>query len=107
LLQIDYYLDESNNWALDIVELDRAIAANKDIYDVRVLCVINPGNPTGQVLSRDNIEEIIRFAYKHRLFLLADEVIPIKQNFAVKLVKKCKIELIITLKNFYLSLRSQ
>lgn len=28
----------------------------------------------GQVLSEKNIEEIIRFAYKHRLFLMADEV---------------------------------
>lgn len=36
--------------------------------------VINPGNPTGQVLSRDNIEEIIKFAYKERLFIFADEV---------------------------------
>lgn len=36
--------------------------------------VINPGNPTGQVLSRDNIEEIIKFAYKEQLFILADEV---------------------------------
>lgn len=36
--------------------------------------VINPGNPTGQVLSRANIEEIIKFAYKEKLFLLADEV---------------------------------
>lgn len=36
--------------------------------------VINPGNPTGQVLSRENIEEIIKFAYKEKLFVLADEV---------------------------------
>ena len=27
-----------------------------------------------QVLSRENIETIIRFAYKEKLFLLADEV---------------------------------
>lgn len=36
--------------------------------------VINPGNPTGQVLTRQNIEDIIKFAHKNRLFLLADEV---------------------------------
>lgn len=42
--------------------------------DPRVLVVINPGNPTGQVLSRDNIEEIIKFAHKEKLFLFADEV---------------------------------
>lgn len=38
------------------------------------MVVINPGNPTGQVLTRKNIEEIIKFARKHELFLLADEV---------------------------------
>lgn len=40
----------------------------------RALVIINPGNPTGQVLSRQNIEEIIKFAYKEKLFLFADEV---------------------------------
>merc|ERR1712051_602526 len=38
------------------------------------LVVINPGNPTGQVLPRENIENIIKFAHKHRLFIFADEV---------------------------------
>ncbi|KOB79179.1 Alanine aminotransferase [Operophtera brumata] len=42
--------------------------------NVRALVVINPGNPTGQVLTRQNIEEVIKFAHKHKLFLLADEV---------------------------------
>ena len=36
--------------------------------------MINPGNPTGAVLSRKNIEMIIRFAKKHGLTILADEV---------------------------------
>uniref|UniRef100_A0A0M3HN98 alanine transaminase n=1 Tax=Ascaris lumbricoides TaxID=6252 RepID=A0A0M3HN98_ASCLU len=72
--QVGYFLDEDKNWALEIGELERALKESKDKYDTRVLCVINPGNPTGQVLSRENIEEIIRFAVKHRLFLMADEV---------------------------------
>ena len=40
----------------------------------RCLCVINPGNPIGQVLTYDNIKEIIQFAKDEGLFLLADEV---------------------------------
>jgi len=40
----------------------------------RGLVVINPGNPTGQVLPRENIEEIIDFASRRNLLLLADEV---------------------------------
>ena len=36
--------------------------------------MINPGNPTGQVLTRDNIESVIKFAYTEHLFIFADEV---------------------------------
>ncbi|CAB3408577.1 unnamed protein product [Caenorhabditis bovis] len=72
--QVGYYLNESSNWSLDEAELERSLAEHSKKYDIRVLCVINPGNPTGQVLSRDNIETIVMFAHKHKLFLLADEV---------------------------------
>uniref|UniRef100_A0A1I7VCD4 alanine transaminase n=1 Tax=Loa loa TaxID=7209 RepID=A0A1I7VCD4_LOALO len=71
---VGYYLDESNNWALNIDELEHAYKESLNQFNTRVLCVINPGNPTGQVLSKDNVEEIIKFAYKYKLFLLADEV---------------------------------
>ena len=74
LSQIGYYLNEDNKWGLDISELDRALNESRRTCNPRVLVVINPGNPTGQVLTRTNIEDIIRFAYKNRLFLLADEV---------------------------------
>lgn len=74
LAQIGYYLNEENKWALDISELDRALNESRRMCNPRVLVVINPGNPTGQVLTRTNIEDIIRFAYKNHLFLLADEV---------------------------------
>ena len=36
--------------------------------------MINPGNPTGNVLSRDNIEDVVKFAAKKKLFVFADEV---------------------------------
>lgn len=72
--QIGYLLDENRGWALDIAELQRAIDEARASCHPRALCVINPGNPTGQVLSRENIEEIIKFAHRERLFLFADEV---------------------------------
>ncbi|XP_011877848.1 PREDICTED: alanine aminotransferase 1 isoform X1 [Vollenhovia emeryi] len=74
LAQIGYYLDEDNKWSLEINELERALNKMKGTCNPRVLVVINPGNPTGQVLTRKNIEDVIRFAHKHHLFLLADEV---------------------------------
>lgn len=74
MAQIGYYLDESNKWGLDIKELQRSIDEAKKTSAVRAIVIINPGNPTGQVLSRDNIEEIIKFAHKENLFIFADEV---------------------------------
>ncbi|EEB17528.1 Alanine aminotransferase, putative [Pediculus humanus corporis] len=72
--QISYYLNESKGWGMDLSELQRAVDEAKEVSAPRAIVVINPGNPTGQVLSRKNIEEIIQFAYKERLFILADEV---------------------------------
>lgn len=72
--QIGYYLDESKNWGLNISELERSISEAKKTMCPRAIVIINPGNPTGQVLTRDNIEEIIKFAYKEKLFIFADEV---------------------------------
>lgn len=49
-VQINYYLDEANCWALDIEELQRAYQAAKQHCQPRVLCIINPGNPTGRFI---------------------------------------------------------
>ncbi|KAM6458499.1 alanine aminotransferase 1 isoform 5-T5 [Liasis olivaceus] len=73
-VQINYYLDEENCWALNIEELRRALVQAREHCQPRVLCVINPGNPTGQVQSRKCIEEVIHFAWEEHLFLMADEV---------------------------------
>lgn len=73
-VQVDYYLDEERAWSLDIAELRRALCQARDRCCPRVLCVINPGNPTGQVQTRECIEAVIRFAFEEGLFLMADEV---------------------------------
>ncbi|XP_068724869.1 alanine aminotransferase 1-like [Montipora capricornis] len=72
--QINYYLDEAKGWSLDIGELRRALNEARPHCVPRALCVINPGNPTGQVLSYDNIKDIIKFCHEEELVLLADEV---------------------------------
>ncbi|KAL7386621.1 hypothetical protein ABVT39_011133 [Epinephelus coioides] len=73
-VQINYYLKEEKCWSLDISELQRALDEARRHCNPRALCIINPGNPTGQVQSRQCIEDVIRFAAKERLFLMADEV---------------------------------
>ena len=72
--QVGYYLDESRNWALDVAELERSYNATKDKCDIKAIVIINPGNPTGQVLTRENIEAVIKFAAEKKLFVFADEV---------------------------------
>lgn len=71
---IKYYMNEDSNWALDISELKRSIDEGRPNCVPRALVVINPGNPTGSVLSRQNIEDIVKFAKDEGLFILADEV---------------------------------
>jgi aspartate/methionine/tyrosine aminotransferase len=84
--QIGYYLDENNSWQLNEKVLIESIesAKKKGINPVGI-AVINPGNPTGAILSEDNIKMILRFAKKYDLSVLADEVY--QENVYLKGVK--------------------
>ena len=73
-IKIGYYLDEDNNWQIDVKELERAYQESINMCQPKALCVINPGNPTGHVLTLDNIREVIKWAYDKRLFIIVDEV---------------------------------
>uniref|UniRef100_A0A7S0ZBX1 Aminotransferase class I/classII large domain-containing protein n=2 Tax=Timspurckia oligopyrenoides TaxID=708627 RepID=A0A7S0ZBX1_9RHOD len=72
---IPYYLDEAHGWGLDVDVLAKNIqdARNQGIHP-RMLAVINPGNPTGQVLSEENMRAVVSLCEKEGLVLLADEV---------------------------------
>ncbi|KAL7579986.1 hypothetical protein ACA910_004978 [Epithemia clementina (nom. ined.)] len=73
--KIGYYLNEEEGWSLSMDELERAYNdATKRGVDVRGLVVINPGNPSGSVLSRSNLHEVAKFCADKNLVLLADEV---------------------------------
>lgn len=72
---VGYFLNESNGWTLEIPELERSLAeAKANGVDVRSIVIINPGNPTGQCLTEENIREVVTFCEKNGLVLLADEV---------------------------------
>ena len=94
--QIGYYLDEDKNWSLDMDVLEKAYqdateVCNPRYFELivlliftqfytflflffRAIVIINPGNPTGNVLSRANIEAVVKFAAQKKLFVFADEV---------------------------------
>lgn len=73
--KVGYYLDEASGWDLNMAELERSLQEAKDQgIKVNSFVLINPGNPTGQVLSRKAVQDICKFCAKHKLVLLADEV---------------------------------
>lgn len=73
--QVGYFLDEKKGWDLNLEELERSLAeATAQGINVNSFVLINPGNPTGQVLSKQSVEDIVKFCAKHNLVLLADEV---------------------------------
>ena len=73
--QVSYYMEEDQDWRLSRARMDEALAqAKKEGTRVRGIVVINPGNPTGSVLDRENVEMVIEFARENNLTILADEV---------------------------------
>lgn len=58
--QLWYYMNEDEGWSLDMNDLKDSVVRNHDRgVDPRAIVVINPGNPTGNVLTKGNIKEII------------------------------------------------
>ncbi len=73
--QVNYYPDEDNDWNLSVSALEESIAkARKDGINVKAIVVINPGNPTGAILDEQSIKDVIDFAERHGLIVMADEV---------------------------------
>jgi aspartate aminotransferase len=62
-------LREEKEFRLDVDELERLITGR-----TRLLILNSPGNPTGGVLSRDDLERIAKLAVQHDLVVLADEI---------------------------------
>jgi len=73
--QVSYYPDEDDGWSLGAPMLDEAMRrAGAAGVRVKAIVVINPANPTGAVLDEPGIEGVVRFAEKHGLVIIADEV---------------------------------
>lgn len=73
--QVGYELDESLGWAVTKSELEKQLRyARENGLTVKAMVILNPGNPTGQVMDRDVLEIICRFCSDNQIVLLADEV---------------------------------
>ena len=59
---LGYELDEPDAWALPMEQVEKAVAGAKAGACGARAVVINPGNPTGNSLLRQDMEEIVTFA---------------------------------------------
>jgi len=74
---VGYYLDEASGWSVSIEQIKQAMARfhhEQPAGSLKGIAVINPGNPTGNVMTRAQMEEVVQLCADHRLVLLADEV---------------------------------
>jgi tyrosine aminotransferase len=68
---VHYRLDPDRNWECDMDHLEEIMARHPN---VRAMVTNNPSSPTGSVFSERHIVQILEFARKHRLPIVADEV---------------------------------
>jgi aspartate/methionine/tyrosine aminotransferase len=59
----------SRRWALDIETLERAVTP-----DTKVILVTNPNNPTGSVLTEEEMDAVVAVAKRARAWVVADEI---------------------------------
>ncbi|MDO6760281.1 pyridoxal phosphate-dependent aminotransferase [Tamlana sp. 2_MG-2023] len=59
-----------DNFALPSIETFESLITPK----TKAILICNPGNPTGTLYSKEEIEQLAALAIKHDLFLVADEV---------------------------------
>jgi len=72
---VGYELDESLNWAVSREELEKKLElSQKEGFCVKALAMINPGNPSGNIMTHSNIQVITEFCAEHGIVLMADEV---------------------------------
>ncbi|EJW88459.1 tyrosine aminotransferase [Wuchereria bancrofti] len=64
-----YYFDILNDSQLDLAQL-KSLIDNR----TRAIVVNNPPNPTGIVLSKNQLESILQIAFEKRIPIIADEV---------------------------------
>jgi len=72
--KIGYYLNEDDHWSVDVADLEETLLQKTSDCCLRAILLVNPGNPTGTVLSRQNMEKIVKFAHEKNLLIIACEV---------------------------------
>jgi len=64
-----FHLQEDRGWSLDLSELTDAVTA-----ETKMIAVCNPDNPTGKILTEDEMDGVVAAASRVGAWILADEV---------------------------------
>ncbi len=68
---VTYDLDPYNGWLPNVEDIRNKVKYNDSIAGILIL---SPDNPTGVVWPREILDEIVKIAQEHDLFLIADEI---------------------------------
>ncbi|MHC1608858.1 MAG: aminotransferase class I/II-fold pyridoxal phosphate-dependent enzyme [Candidatus Methanofastidiosia archaeon] len=66
---IIYNTIEEENWAFDIDDIRKKIDAN-----TKAIVLINPNNPTGALLPKNHVKNLVDLCGEHNLFIISDEI---------------------------------
>jgi aspartate/methionine/tyrosine aminotransferase len=69
VIPVPYVLERQRRWTLDVDALERAVD-----HRTRAVLAVSPNNPTGSVLSDEEIEHLSRICAERSLALIGDEV---------------------------------
>lgn len=64
-----FRLQSENGWALDVDELNAGISDK-----TKIVAVVNPNNPTGHIMTSDEMDAVVAAADRVGAWILADEV---------------------------------
>jgi cystathionine beta-lyase len=62
--------DERDGWTVDLARLDHDLAACR----CRALVLVNPHNPTGRVMTAEELDALAHLAWRHDLLVISDEI---------------------------------
>jgi cystathionine beta-lyase len=65
-----HVVPDADSWRLDLDRLEADLATRP----ARVLLLVNPHNPTGRVLRRDELQALAAVAERHDLLVVSDEI---------------------------------
>jgi alanine-synthesizing transaminase len=72
--EVDGRYDEKRGWSVEVDALARLLNKLPRGRKPKYMLVTNPNNPTGTVLGRDVLREIVDLANEHGILLVGDEI---------------------------------